>query len=989
MRIESRDLSELAKLYDQNHFYTKAFKNLLTAITRNDVSSLDKVPDEILYSYVATRDKLAQFFNNEINEPLYESDAYNGLMNMKLDLYAVMHTMINLRKEITNLSIQPDEVVSEYLDSFGFPVKHLFGPQQRRGIAQNVYGYLRKKGTPSLLGRLLNQLNYRDFYIAEYWLHHNYDTARFPDARHTLIPDIIWNNNSALPIETFAPLTYALGEIDDPLWTLSSDDIDEMDADKRLTFPMKTAYYVMGLVFEWSKQGTIFSLLHSAMYRQTTERLMVGEDINEIYVSGFSKNVSYIALTYAYAMVLSHLSGIHDPLSVLPTDKMMWWQGDVSYLEQQDVAFISPKSIYKTIVKEVEQLYMRPSYSPPGHPDNLSPLKRKEKILAAIKQRFYGDVRDNVSRDNLISTFSKHDKTFCAWVKNILDTAGTDSYGVTIRLELLNVFGEAFESFFFDKCHAYIPVRQIILSQTNLINAMRDIDKHFTPYHSHLVTINNIYVINDVPGDCVAYEDKNKLYGEINVFDWWFEPYYNMHNHFVWVDDSDQLVQNNMGILHHKIGNIFYYPFIYNNKKWDIVLVEGLHPLREMIMFNNPYQFSQAPDRQGTIHASMPKDIPIPREFTDIYGDYGIWNTIRWTLGATKMQQDEISLIDQTDLGKHPEEGYIKTSDSQPHADHMLTWVDAILKSNLSISDARGLVEGILSMHERIFKNTERSQTHLESLIEETVILITPYHLLYTDTVTDLIVMNYTGMFGHSTSVYNVPGPSLRLMGSDQQYRYDSPTMWSYYARSMIDVTILDLNDTVVPTDHTTSMSTDLSDQIISHYPDVSDQHIESAYTDTHRDDIDLHDVVALPGDADLLPTYSETCDTAERADTFYDGIPITSAIEDTLESRCTLEYSDDDAQDAFLMNYTGVFGSSTSIYNVPGPSLVSMGPLEQYRYDIAPMWSHYANTRSDVSFLDTVVITEPMIRTPTQTTEMECWHEVLVPAGTPPEHIV
>ena len=927
MRIESRDLSELAKLYDQNHFYTKAFKNLLTAITRNDVSSLDKVPDEILYSYVATRDKLAQFFNNEINEPLYESDAYNGLMNMKLDLYAVMHTMINLRKEITNLSIQPDEVVSEYLDSFGFPVKHLFGPQQRRGIAQNVYGYLRKKGTPSLLGRLLNQLNYRDFYIAEYWLHHNYDTARFPDARHTLIPDIIWNNNSALPIETFAPLTYALGEIDDPLWTLSSDDIDEMDADKRLTFPMKTAYYVMGLVFEWSKQGTIFSLLHSAMYRQTTERLMVGEDINEIYVSGFSKNVSYIALTYAYAMVLSHLSGIHDPLSVLPTDKMMWWQGDVSYLEQQDVAFISPKSIYKTIVKEVEQLYMRPSYSPPGHPDNLSPLKRKEKILAAIKQRFYGDVRDNVSRDNLISTFSKHDNTFCAWVKNILDTAGTDSYGVTIRLELLNVFGEAFESFFFDKCHAYIPVRQIILSQTNLINAMRDIDKHFTPYHSHLVTINNIYVINDVPGDCVAYEDKNKLYGEINVFDWWFEPYYNMHNHFVWVDDSDQLVQNNMGILHHKIGNIFYYPFIYNNKKWDIVLVEGLHPLREMIMFNNPYQFSQAPDRQGTIHASMPKDIPIPREFTDIYGDYGIWNTIRWTLGehiqiddwlaknirdkieqtigkhrfiefypaiaeqnkleglhplremimfnnpyqfsqapdrqgtihasmpkdipipreftdiygdygiwntirwtlgATKMQQDEISLIDQTDLGKHPEEGYIKTSDSQPHADHMLTWVDAILKSNLSISDTRGLVEGILSMHERIFKNTERSQTHLESLIEETVILITPYHLLYTDTVTDLIVMNYTGMFGHSTSVYNVPGPSL-----------------------------------------------------------------------------------------------------------------------------------------------------------------VSMGPLEQYRYDIAPMWSHYANTRSDVSFLDTVVITEPMIRTPTQTTEMECWHEVLVPAGTPPEHIV
>jgi len=224
----------------------------------------------------------------------------------------------------------------------------------------------------------------------------------------------------------------------------------------------------------------------------------------------------------------------------------------------------------------------------------------------------------------------------------------------------------------------------------------------------------------------------------------------------------------------------------------------------------------------------MPKDIPIPREFTDIYGDYGIWNTIRWTLGATKMQQDEISLIDQTDLGKHPEEGYIKTSDSQPHADHMLTWVDAILKSNLSISDTRGLVEGILSMHERIFKNTERSQTHLESLIEETVILITPYHLLYTDTVTDLIVMNYTGMFGHSTSVYNVPGPSL-----------------------------------------------------------------------------------------------------------------------------------------------------------------VSMGPLEQYRYDIAPMWSHYANTRSDVSFLDTVVITEPMIRTPTQTTEMECWHEVLVPAGTPPEHIV
>ena len=748
MRIESRDLTELASLYDQNHFYTKAFKNLLTAITQNDIKSLDKVPDEILYAYVANRDKLQQFFDREINEPLYESDAYNGLMSMKLDLYAVMHTMINLRKEITDISIQPDEVVNEYLDSFGFPAKHLFGPQQRRGIAQNVYGYLRKKGTPALLGRLLNQLNYQNFYLGEYWLHHVNDEIRYPGERYLVRPEIIWDNNTDLSREVFVPAVHTLTDLDDPLWTLSADDLDQLDVDERITFPMKTAYYAMGLVFDWATYGTIFSLLHSALLKQVRMRRSVGEDVNDIYISGFPNTVSYISLTYAYALVLSDLSGGIVPLSpILPTDTMMQWQGAVYTETPNGKKFINPKTIYKTIVKEVKRYYALPSYSPPGQPDDLSPLKRKEKLLSEIKTHFYGPVVENVAYDAFVKTFEAHDPTFCAWLISSLESAGTDRYGVDAKFELLNIFGEAFENYFFEHCHTYIPVRQIILSQRNLIRAMLELDKYFTPYHSHLLDLNNIYVINDVPGDCVAYEEKLKTHGTINVFDWWFEPYFSMSNHFTWVDGSGTPVQVDTKLLHRQIGNVVYYPFLYNNEKWDIVLVDGLHKMHELIVFNNPYQFTHAPDCQGTIHRSMPKDIPRPREFTDIYIDYGIWNTIRWTVGMIAFyERAKISDF----VGK--EQGVSRLFESiKSPMEALETLLHSVIKTNLETMHEHPYTSALLLYTDHITTWDSTWHHGTISISDDADHYQNNRHeLIYTDRVEDVIIFNNPYQFSQA-----------------------------------------------------------------------------------------------------------------------------------------------------------------------------------------------------------------------------------------------
>ena len=158
-------LEDVLKVFDGDQFYVKLFKNLLVAATTGDFSAISRTPKEIMYLYLQMRSKIERFVMDEVYESIYTSAAYDGLITSLIDVYAVMHTVIYLRANINEISIQPDEVVDNYLDSFGFKAKHLFNYIQRRELCKVVYGYLRRKGTPALIVKLLDMLGFTYFYL--------------------------------------------------------------------------------------------------------------------------------------------------------------------------------------------------------------------------------------------------------------------------------------------------------------------------------------------------------------------------------------------------------------------------------------------------------------------------------------------------------------------------------------------------------------------------------------------------------------------------------------------------------------------------------------------------------------------------------------------------------------------------------------------------------------------------------------------------------
>ena len=168
-------LEQIMKIFDGDAFYVKLFKNLLAAATDNDFTNISRTPKELMYVYLQWRSKIERFIMAEVYERIYTSAAYDGLITSLIDIYAVMHTVIYLRQNITDINIQPDEVVDAYLDSFGFKGKDLFNYIQRREICKVVYWYLSRKGTPAIIIKLLDMLGFTYFYLCEF---QNYEIGR-------------------------------------------------------------------------------------------------------------------------------------------------------------------------------------------------------------------------------------------------------------------------------------------------------------------------------------------------------------------------------------------------------------------------------------------------------------------------------------------------------------------------------------------------------------------------------------------------------------------------------------------------------------------------------------------------------------------------------------------------------------------------------------------------------------------------------------------
>lgn len=327
------DLNSVLYLFNGDFFATKMFKSLLNAIANDNFNDLSSgLTDEVVYNYVRVRPIVESYIKNVIYERLYKNDMYDGLINSLIDLFACMATIVYMRRSIADIDIQPNDVVNEYLKSFGIPCMSLFDTIQKRAICKNVYMYLRKKGTPELLKVLLQQLGFDYFCILEYWLTtDNYGT-------YIAQPEII-SQISTLKVTNdwqmyFKNKTYSMTQMRnmDPLWTLEDSDISSLVTNDTMTLPAKTSYYQIGVAISSTYNDKLISSMLYAIAKKCLYENSINNDVKDVryepdvtnsirYEPYTAAKISALDLIYSWAMISDAYSPTYDIFGLNVTAK--------------------------------------------------------------------------------------------------------------------------------------------------------------------------------------------------------------------------------------------------------------------------------------------------------------------------------------------------------------------------------------------------------------------------------------------------------------------------------------------------------------------------------------------------------------------------------------------------------------------------------------------------------------------------------------------
>ena len=324
-------LEEIEHIFSGDQFYIKLFKNLMHAVTNNDFSVVSSTPGMIEANYQTIRAKVESFIRDQIYDPVFESAAYDSLVNALIDIYSVYYTVADIRKNIMELDYQPDEVVDAFLDEFGFGAKGLFSHIQRREIAKVVYWYMRRKGTPSIIIRLLDMLGFSYFYICEYELClPEEEYAGLPvstdDSNNLILED---DNKSLLRFKSrflyeekparssigfYEEHEYSYQEIanKDPLLLAEEKEIIN---NEMFSLPAQSPYYQIGAAVTYSNLEKIYAAFSYAMTRKILKEDEMGENVFLLSFPGYPKRISFVSLIMGYAYILGNYFGVFDSFS--------------------------------------------------------------------------------------------------------------------------------------------------------------------------------------------------------------------------------------------------------------------------------------------------------------------------------------------------------------------------------------------------------------------------------------------------------------------------------------------------------------------------------------------------------------------------------------------------------------------------------------------------------------------------------------------------
>lgn len=205
------------------------FKLLLDAIRTNDFSKISQTM--MKERYFQSEDLVTTHIDNVVYQNIYNHEDYNNIMLLITKIFSVINTLVTTRRNITNVYELDSDIINDILISYGFDIYDIFDFNSRQNIAYKIYSFLRKKGTPNLLGDFLVQLGYTFFTINEYDLNRTLD-------EWYLVPDTVYYSDVAKQYKNVLVANdMKLSEVDDILWYLDEQTLDSIALKNTFIYP--------------------------------------------------------------------------------------------------------------------------------------------------------------------------------------------------------------------------------------------------------------------------------------------------------------------------------------------------------------------------------------------------------------------------------------------------------------------------------------------------------------------------------------------------------------------------------------------------------------------------------------------------------------------------------------------------------------------------------------------------------------------------------
>jgi len=262
------------------------FKMLLEAIRTNDFSNIAQTV--MKERYTQSEDLVTTHIDNVVYQNIYNHEDYNNVILLITKLYSIINTLVSTRFNITNIYELDSDIIDEILLSYGFDIYDIFDSNSRQNIAYKIYSFLRKKGTPALLGDFMTQLGYTFFTINEYNLNRS-------NNEWCLVPETVYYSETALQYkdELIRGDNIKLRDVDDMLWYLDEITLNNVVFKSTFIYPKNWACTYNIDIFKYLQQ-----------YLQLPDYVSI-ESVNSFNFNSFTNKIN-TTLKVNYPVAVNH-----------------------------------------------------------------------------------------------------------------------------------------------------------------------------------------------------------------------------------------------------------------------------------------------------------------------------------------------------------------------------------------------------------------------------------------------------------------------------------------------------------------------------------------------------------------------------------------------------------------------------------------------------------------------------------------------------------